>query len=607
MKSFTSFTSLKLTRSGLLRGLMVAVTATLLACGGGGTIPYPGVQLRALPADFSTRLAVAYSPYRAGGPNVGEVSSVANIQQDLALLHQGGFGLLRLYDCSSQNKVAENVLSVLTNNPSLNMKVQLGAYLAPNPGTTPANETANQTQLQTCIALANQYPNLVAAVSVGNENLDSWSGAPVAVADLVRYIKQVRAAVPQPVTYDENFATYANVSTALLNVIDFASIHSYAIIDSVYASGSWDWQQTGVTPSQSGSSANTRATAMMDAALHYTQANFTTVKNYFTSAGYPNLPITIGETGWKAVATGGEVQRASPVNALMFWTRLQGWMSGSAAKPVNIFYFEAFDEAWKGGDDGWGLFNANRQARCAALSLFNYPSAEQTSAQCALSNAVYYIPTTSGSAVTAANYEVFRSNIFTTPATVLANSANPSALPVWNAWQSGATAVGSVLNSGCATTGTNPDANFCIQITPTPLSWGWGMALTLPNSSDNLSNFSNGHLNFSVKTTYSGKVLVGFMTGATNGTGAQQLYQVLMPLSPGSYGYANSGQWVNVSIPISALIPSGVPASGSTNSAALQMGMVSQPFVMADIFGTTGNSTSSASAITVGNVYWTQN
>jgi hypothetical protein len=44
------------------------------------------------------------------------------------------------------------------------------------------------------------------------------------------------------------------------------------------------------------------------------------------------------------------------------------------------------------------------------------------------------------------------------------------------------------------------------------------MALTLPNASDNLSNFSNGHLNFSIKTSYTGKILVGFMTGTTNGT-----------------------------------------------------------------------------------------
>lgn len=607
MKRFTFLTTFKLADSWLLRGLAVVLSATLFACGGGGTIPYPGVQLRALPADFSTRLAVAYSPYRAGGPNVGEVPTVAQIQQDLALLHQGGFGLLRLYDCSSGNQVAQNVLSVLTNNPSLNMKVQLGAYLAPNPGTTPANEAANQTQLQTCINLAHQYPSLVVAVSVGNENLDSWSPAPVALADLVRYIKQVRSAVTQPVTYDENFEAYATASTTLLDVIDFASIHSYAIEDSINAPNSWNWQQTAVTASQSGTSANARATAMMDAALAYTQANFNVVQSHFVNTGYTNLPITIGETGWKAVVTGGEVQRASPVNALMFWTRLQSWMSGTAAKPVNIFYFEAFDEAWKGGDDGWGLFNANRQARCTALSLFNYPSAEQTPTQCALSNAVYYIPPATGGAITANTYEAFRSNIFTAPATVLSGTANPAAVPVWDAWQNGQTANGSILNSACASTGTNPDANFCIQINPTPLNWGWGMALTLPNASDNLSNFSNGHLNFSIKTSYTGKILVGFMTGTTNGTAADQLYQVLMPLVPGSFGYQNSGQWVNVSIPISSIVPSGTPASGSSNSAGLQMSMVSQPFVIADIYGTTGNSSADTGSITVGNVYWTQN
>ena len=44
-----------------LIGLLALVLA---ACGGGGSTPVTGVQLRPLSADFTARKAVAYSPYR---------------------------------------------------------------------------------------------------------------------------------------------------------------------------------------------------------------------------------------------------------------------------------------------------------------------------------------------------------------------------------------------------------------------------------------------------------------------------------------------------------------------------------------------------------------
>jgi hypothetical protein len=49
----------------------------------------------------------------------------------------------------------------------------------------------------------------------------------------------------------------------------------------------------------------------------------------------------------------------------MYYQGLQGWSTSSSlpSKPIQIFYFEAFDEAWKGQDDGWGLWDSGRNAR----------------------------------------------------------------------------------------------------------------------------------------------------------------------------------------------------------------------------------------------------
>ena len=138
----------------------------LAACGGGETVPFTGVQVRPLSPEFTARRAVAYSPYRtaAGADGLaGEVIPKANIKQDLDLLLAAGIRLIRLFD--SSDKVARQTLEVIRDN-RLNIKVQLGAFvLSGNDVGEPRSELAR------CIALANEFSDIVLAVSVGNETM----------------------------------------------------------------------------------------------------------------------------------------------------------------------------------------------------------------------------------------------------------------------------------------------------------------------------------------------------------------------------------------------------------------------------------------------------
>ena len=141
----------------------------LAACGGGGSVPYTGVQIRPLPQDYTARRAIAYSPYRTSTSVNGlasEVIPAANIKQDLDLLMAAGFRLIRLFD--SSDKVAKATLQVIRDN-NMNMRVQLGAFLVPG------NLAASQAELARTVALANEFRTLVLAVSIGNENMVSWS------------------------------------------------------------------------------------------------------------------------------------------------------------------------------------------------------------------------------------------------------------------------------------------------------------------------------------------------------------------------------------------------------------------------------------------------
>lgn len=564
----------------------VLLSTSLWGCGGGGgggPAASNALTVRALPASFTSAQAVAYSPFRTSNRD-SETITKTMIQEDLVLLGKAGIGLIRLFD--SSDAVAKKVLEVITEQ-NLSMKVMLGLWMSSGNG----SETGNQQEITRGIALANAYKTQVLAVSVGNETLVSWSRQPQTSANLLRYIQQVRNAVTQPVTTDENWAVLAQESTeqdakTLLAAVDFVAMHTYPLLDTIHSPGLWDWQQQAVPEAD-------RAVAMMDAAINRAKFEYAAVKTKLTALGLTQTPIVIGETGWKAVPSGNEVQRASPINQKMYWDRLKVWKN-SGTGPQNIVLFAGFDEPWKLSDDKWGLFNVARQARCAVQGLSSDFVAETGS--CAAVDAARYVAVQSNARITANRYTVYAD-------TVTNGEAKPVVTPVLNAWESGTTATA---------TGSNNDADandgpYSWQITPTPLVWGWGMTFAIDNSPDDLRNFDigTGRLNFSIKTTYPGKIEVGFLTGTAADS---SLYDVYLSISPGQYGYANDGQWRQVSIPIAAIKAAGAKAYGMENSAAsvFDLSRVTNPFVIADRYAKTGNTAGNTTPLKVDAIYWSK-
>ena len=561
-------------RSLLLRLALASTLAlSLSACGGGGTVPSGGVALRSLPADYATRNAVAYSPFRTPNRDTETIPS-AMILQDLQLLVQGDFRLIRLFD--SSDAVSRLTLQVIHDN-HLDIKVHLGAYVIAG------NDSFNQAEIARAIALATTYPDLVEAVSVGNETMVSWSFNKFTPTQIAAFLTTVRAGITQPVTTDDNWAFWAAAPTELLKTVDFVSLHTYSLLDTVSDPTSWDWHQSAVA-------ANARAAAMMDASIAKATQDYTAARTYLDGIGYTTMPIVIGETGWKAVPTGGENQRAHPVNQKMYFDRLAAWHAGAHA-PLNIVWFEAFDEPWKGGDDGWGLFDVARQARYVVQA--SYPSSIWEAGTYTDADALYYVPVVGTGPVTADRYTLY-ADIATS------GEALPSAAPVWSAWQNGTT------STAAETTSTAAEGTKSMQITPTPLSWGWGMTMDFTASSEDLSNFAaTGTLNFSIKTTYPGKIEVGFLTGTAADT---SLYDVYIPIQSGDYGYVNDGAWHDVHIPISAITPYGAMAFGMTDpsKAKLDLTTVTNPFVINDTYAITGKADSSGitTPILVDDIYW---
>jgi exo-beta-1,3-glucanase (GH17 family) len=348
------------------------VVVALVACGSGGGPPEPFVR-RELAADVLARPAVAYSGYRvAQSPDTQTFPSEEQIEEDLRLLVRGGYRWIRLFDAGTH---AERVLRVI-DRTDLDLVVLLGVWIA---GNAAQHDAVNRADMERAVALATQYPGTVVAVSVGNETLDDWSNVRVSPSELIEYMQWVRDRVTVPVTTDDSWfpftfgrdgeTSYEDVALVAA-ASDFLSLHVYAYADAPY--GSWNWKQEAVPE-------DTRARAMMDAALAYSRVSVRQVRNALAARDLPAMPIVIGEIGWKSAPPAADASVAEPflaheVNQKMFHDRLMAWLAdaGDADRPAAAFWFEGFDEPWKAewGDDGWGLLDVDRRPKFVARERF---------------------------------------------------------------------------------------------------------------------------------------------------------------------------------------------------------------------------------------------
>lgn len=570
--------------------LAVLVSIVLTACGGGATVPYTGVEVRPLSQDFTSRRAVAYSPYRtAAGPEglEAEVISKANIKQDLDLLLAAGFRAIRLFD--SSDKVARQTLEVIRDN-NLNIKVQLGAFVLSG------NDIASRAEIARTIALANDpdFRDIVLAVSVGNETMVSWAFNKIAPPLMADYIRTVRSQITQPVTTDDNYAFWASAPTVITDEIDFVALHTYANLDTWFDPTRWEWKLTNVEESQ-------RAVEMMNAAMVETKRQYREARDYLDRKGLSYLPIIVGETGWNAVDVGRQFFRAHPVNQKMYLDRLDAWVAeGRAGRgPKQVFYFEAFDEPWKQDDDKWGLFNKDRQARYAIQAL-NANGATFGSATWVYepvnpgqdsngdgvytdADAVYFKKAVVNDAVDKNKYTLF------SDAPLGASEVRAAGLR-WDAFDGNTASFPEV--TGIFGVG---DADRSLEITPRPASFGWGLLRQSPTAvTENLSLFeATGTLNFQISTTYPGKIEIGISTDTQD----REPQEAFLQIQAGDYGYCNTGAWCTVSIPLQAFI---------AVNPRLDLSLVLSRFVIADRYAFTGkpNNAGVTTRLYLDGIYW---
>ena len=299
--------------------------------------------------------AICYSGYREGqSPDLKRYPSVAQIREDLHLLARH-WQLLRLYDCSVH---AERVLQVIRED-RLPLRVMLGAYLGPEMnnfgcpwgGTyteahLEASRRENAAELERLVRLARTHADTVFSVAVGNEATVDWTDHFVPVPQMVEYVRRVKAAVSQPVTFCENYVPWQGKLKPLVAELDFISVHTYPV---------WEYKH-------------------IHEALDYTKDNVASVARL-----YPDKPVVITEAGWCTNSNGRGMHAEHAVQELqaIYYQDLMDW---TRAEGLLCFVFEAFDEPWKGSPDPlepekhWGLFTVERRPKRVMRA--SYPDLE---------------------------------------------------------------------------------------------------------------------------------------------------------------------------------------------------------------------------------------
>ncbi len=275
------------------------------------------VQMPPSPLAAGEKLhCVSYAPFRGGqnpfGPDIP--IDVRQIEEDLAQLKQ-------ITDCVRTYSVDHGLDQIPEVAKRHGMKVLQGLWLSSLPD-------LSRKQVETTIALAKRFPDVIVGVIVGNEVLLRGE---MSAPDLARTIREVKAQVSMPVTYADVWEFWLR-HREIAAAVDFITIHILPY-----------WEDFPI-PAR-------------DAAAHVTAIRKQ------VAAAFPDKDIFIGEFGWPSAGRMREGALPSPVNQARV---IQEVVALAKRDNYRVNLIEAYDQPWKRQLEGtvgghWGLYDAYRR------------------------------------------------------------------------------------------------------------------------------------------------------------------------------------------------------------------------------------------------------
>jgi len=332
--------------------------------------------------------AISYGGYRAKSRTIQP--TINQLKEDLKILHAMGIRIVRTYNVQPELPHASNILKAIRalkkEDPNFEMYVMLGAWidclhawtdLVPNHD---EESPKNQGEIKRAIALANQYPDIVKVIAVGNEAMVKWASSyyvqPNVILKWVNYLQHQKAqgALSKDlwITSSDDFSSWGGGDTAyhtedlekLIHAVDYISMHTYAYHNSHYNPSFWEVPDHEVDLSDKEKIDNATLRAK-----EFAMQQYDSVANYIKSLGV-NKPIHIGESGWASISNGYYGSNGSRATDEykqgLYYNHLREWTNAAG---ISCFYFEAFDEQWKdaenplGSENHFGLINLKSEAK----------------------------------------------------------------------------------------------------------------------------------------------------------------------------------------------------------------------------------------------------
>ncbi len=291
--------------------------------------PQPDSQ--ALPATATNAANQAFWDGRRGiGFSVdsqGAWSSQERLESALQEVVNLGFDTIRTW---GTNTYTQRILAAIES-LNLNLKLQAGVYINNN---SDAEALINQ-----ALSLIEPHQDHVLGISLGNEQLADWNPSALSVSTVREHVQHLRKHTDLPITY--NFAgetlrpsssLWEQQGAELLKELDYINVHSYAGFFDNRWNPAW-------TPQQ-----------QLDVLI----ADEALFRNTLDNLGLQDTPLILGETGWQGSGYADEV--TNPENMEAYFNAVHDYIASERASFDGMFYFNFSDEAWKGGDDHWGLF-----------------------------------------------------------------------------------------------------------------------------------------------------------------------------------------------------------------------------------------------------------
>ena len=333
-------------------------------------------------------LAMSYGGYRHVDHDIEP--AIEQLKEDLGILAAMGIKILRTYKVHLPQ--ATNLIKAISelkqDDPNFEMYVMLGAWIDCKNAWTdmePDHEKeseANANQILVAAYLANQYPDIVKVIAVGNEAMVRWAATyyvqPSVILKWVNHFQDLKKEGKLPkdlwITSSDDFSSWGGGDASyhtedlekLVSAVDFISMHTYPYHNTHYNPKFW-----GVPENESKLSDIKKIDAAMLRALDFAKAQYDSVSNYVASLGIKK-PIHIGETGWATVSDGfygpSGSRATDEYKEALYYKHIRKWTNEAG---ISCFYFEAFNEPWKdadnkmGSENHFGLFTVDGKAKYA--------------------------------------------------------------------------------------------------------------------------------------------------------------------------------------------------------------------------------------------------